>query len=70
MASYTPHQYSLQGDVMREVRWAGVHDKCPVCRVRPRGVWPSGVKRTTCGAQACFIKWLPVRGEPEATVED
>lgn len=55
---------------MREVRWAGIHDKCPVCRVRPRGVWPSGVKRTTCGAQACFIKWLPVRGEPEATVED
>lgn len=36
---------------------------CPVCRKRPSAVWPDGVKRITCGADACYRRWLPVRHE-------
>lgn len=64
MSSYTGHQYRLQHQVMLQVRWAGRTGKCPVCRVRPSGVWPDGVGRVTCGHNDCYIRWLPVRGEP------
>lgn len=68
--AYTAHQYRLQDDVMRQVRWAGTTGLCPVCRVRSSGVWPDGVRRITCGANKCFVAWLPVRGEHTTTEED
>ncbi len=63
MSSYTPHQYELQHQVMLQVRWAGTSNTCPVCRARPRGVWPDGVQRIICGDPVCFRRWLPVRQE-------
>jgi len=70
MASYTAHQYELQRQVGRDISWSGTTGKCPVCRVRPCGVWADGKKRITCGNQRCFIAWLPVRGETETGEEE
>jgi len=33
--------------------------------VRPRGVWPDGVRRITCGAFDCYYRWLNVRPASE-----
>jgi hypothetical protein len=68
--SYPARYYQMQDGVMRDVRWAGTTGLCPVCRVRPAGVWPTGVRRITCGADACFLRWLPVRGTIDTTTQE
>lgn len=53
--------YEQQRTVMFQVRWAHYSGLCPVCKTRPCGTWPDGVKRITCGNERCFREWLPGR---------
>jgi len=56
--SYTAAQYAAQERVMGLIRWSNVTGLCPVCRVRPVGVWPDGVRRATCVApRAAMRAW-------------
>lgn len=58
--AYTAAQYAAQERVMAVIRWSLATGLCPVCRVRPVGVWPDGVRRGTCGDD-CMERWLRVR---------
>jgi len=59
--SYTAAQYADQQRVMELARWANTAGLCPVCRVRSPAIWPDGVRRITCGADACYERWLNIR---------
>jgi len=61
--AYTAAQYAAQNRVMSQIRLADLDGLCPICHVRPRGVWPDGVRRITCGHPECFRRWLPVRSD-------
>lgn len=61
--AYTAAQYAAQNRVMSQIRLADLDGLCPICHVRPRGVWPDGVRRITCGQPECFRRWLPVRSD-------
>ena len=63
--AYTAAQYAAQNRVMSQIRLADLDGLCPICHVRPRGVWPDGVRRITCGAFDCYYRWLNVRPASE-----
>lgn len=65
MSSYTADQYRDQRQVTRLINQANVTGMCVVCNVRPQACWPSGALRVTCGADACYRKWLRARPEKE-----
>lgn len=45
---------------VEDLRFANRTGLCPVCRMRPRGVWQdTGAKRVTCGSMSCYTRWLP-----------
>lgn len=67
--SYTAAQYEAQRRLMEVIRWSQATNTCPVCRRRPLGVWPDGVKRGTCGENECFERWLRMRPERDADNE-
>jgi len=59
--SYPTRYYAMQKAVIQDIGFAHRTGLCPVCKQNPSGTWPSGIKRTTCGSEACFMRWLPVR---------
>lgn len=61
--SYPSRYYDMQRTVIAELQYAQRTGLCPVCRRRPRGIWPSGRRRITCGADQCFRRWLPGRSD-------
>lgn len=54
---------SAQARVISEIRFATHTGLCPVCRQRPRAVWPNGAQRMTCGHPTCFLRWLPGKAD-------
>jgi hypothetical protein len=72
MGSYTAAQYAEQRRVSRLANEANALGVCVVCG-QPQGVWPSGVRRITCGADWCYRRWLnfrPVRGQGSEKGDD
>lgn len=65
MSSYTADQYADQRRITRQIGDANRTGLCVVCNVRPLATWPTGQRRITCGAPACFNKWLRVRPEKD-----
>ncbi len=59
--SYTAAQYAAQQRTMQLIRWSNATGLCPICRTAPAATWPDGVRRTTCGADACYLRWLAIR---------
>ena len=66
MSSYTAKQYDDQRRITLRIGRARADGLCVVCGLRPQGVWPTGVRRITCGADECYRKWLRVRPESPA----
>lgn len=58
--AYTAKQYAAQDRVMAQVRSSNLSGRCPVCALRPCGVWPDGVRRITCGNDACYTEWMRI----------
>ena len=65
--AYPAKYYQMQRQVMRDIGFSVRTGLCPVCRTRPSGTWPDGVPRITCGANSCFLKWLPIHTSTEET---
>ncbi len=55
--SYTSEQYRAQLRVTLAANAANATGTCVICG-KPQGVWPSGVKRVTCGGEYCFLRWV------------
>jgi len=54
--------------VQEQLKYAFEKGLCPICKNRPRAVWPdTGSMRVTCGDAVCMLTWLPGdhRGEIE-----
>lgn len=68
--AYPSKYYDMQRKVMFDVRFSHSTGRCPVCKSRPCGVWPDGVKRITCGSDECFMRWLPVHYDGSALKGD
>jgi hypothetical protein len=65
--TYTAAQYRDQERTMQIARWATATGLCPVCRTAPSATWPDGARRITCGADACYLRWLNIR-PPTASI--
>lgn len=65
--AYTAKQYTAQDRVMERVRSSNLTGRCPVCTLRPCAVWPDGVRRITCGNEACYTEWLRIHPAAHAT---
>lgn len=65
--AYTARQYSAQDRIMSQVRGSNLTGRCPVCNVRPCAVWPDGVRRITCGNDACYTEWLRIHPAAHTT---
>jgi hypothetical protein len=63
MSSYTADQYSEQRRITQRINLANAAGLCVECNVRPQATWRNGSRRVTCGADACYRKWLRVRPE-------
>lgn len=70
MSSYTAAQYREQQRITKRAAQANASGLCVVCNLRPQAVWPDGVQRITCGADACYTKWLRFRPEEKGTHEN
>lgn len=67
--AYPNHYYQEMRRIQNIIADANAHGRCPICR-KPQGVWPDGVRRITCGSDACTRKWLPGRYIPEPREDD
>lgn len=66
--TYTAAQYAAQERTMQLARWSNATGLCPICRNDPLATWPDGVRRATCGADACYLRWLNIRPPATTTV--
>jgi hypothetical protein len=55
--AYTAEQYQAQLKVTLAANAASAAGTCVICG-KPQAVWPSGVKRVTCGSEYCYMRWL------------
>ncbi len=72
--SYPSRYYQMQRTVLADIGFSQRTGLCPVCKQRKSATWPDGVRRITCGADACYRHWLPGRpdgaapGQPDHTI--
>lgn len=59
--SYPSRYYQMQRTVLADIGFSQRTGLCPVCKQRKSATWPDGVRRITCGADACYRHWLPGR---------